>query len=134
MKNLIYLSVLASLLFACKKDDTKDFNGNYSGTFRTLVNGKLVMSDFDVSLQSKQFKVTKGDKKGSGSYQSSKVNELSFTDQNMWTADFNWNVLLNGSYTTEIKGDSLILTKNPPSGPLALPEYNYYQYRLKRIN
>ncbi|KQC01951.1 hypothetical protein [Pedobacter sp. Hv1] len=134
MKNLIYLSLLASLFFACKKDDTKDLIGNYSGSFRTLVNGKLVMSDFDVSLQSKQFKVTKGDKKGSGSYQRSKTSELSFTDQNMWTADFNWNVLLNGTYTTEVKGDSLILTKYPPSGPLALPEYNYYQYRLKRIN
>jgi len=134
MKKLIYLTAMIALLFACKKDDTKTFNGNYTGTFRTLVQGSMMMSDFDVSLQSKQFKVTKGYKKGSGTYQLSKSNELTFTDQNVWTADFNWNILLNGTYTTEVKGDSLILTKYPPRGPLALPENTYYQYRLKKTN
>jgi hypothetical protein len=132
MKKLIYLAMLSISLFACKKDDTKTFDGNYTGTFRTLVQGKLVRSDFNVSLQAKQFNVTKGDNIGSGTFQSSKTNELTFTDQIARTADFNWNVLLNGTYTAEVKGDSLILTKYPPSGPLALPEYNYYQYRLKR--
>ena len=123
---------LTSILFACKKDDTKNFNGNYTGTFRTLVQGKLVMSDFDVSLQARQFNVTKGDYKENGTFQRSQTNQLTFTDQLVRTADFNWNVLLNGTYTTEVKGDSLILTKYPPTGPLALPAYNYYQYRLKR--
>ncbi len=132
MKKLIYIFAIATFFFACKKDDTKTFDGNYTGTFRTLVQGKLVMSDFDVSLQAKQFNVTKGDHKGNGTFQRNQTNELTFTDQLVRTADFNWNVLLNGTYTAEVKGDSLILTKYPPRGPLALPEYNYYQYRLKR--
>lgn len=134
MKKIYYLVLLSTILFACKKDENNpQLSGDYTGTFRTLVQGKLVMTDFDVSLTGDQFKVTKGSKMGSGSYETGSNNQVVFKDKNLWTADFNWNVILTGNYTFKVTGDSLILSKNlKPGGPLELIEYNYYEYRLKR--
>jgi len=88
----------------------------------------MLTQAFDVSLTEDRFKVTKGFKMGSGSYQIGSNNQAVFQDENPWTADFNWNLLLSGNYTYQIKGDSLILTKIfEPSGSLAS------QYRLKKI-
>ncbi len=134
MKKLVYLAALIFLFSACKKEDYEHLSGNYSGTFRIMINQKMVMSDFDLSLNATQFRVTKGYKKGSGTYSSNQKNELVFVDQNMWTADFDWNLLLSGTYTSEIKGDSLILTKYLPTNPLSSQLVNYYQYRLKKLD
>jgi len=130
MRNLLYLFILSLCFLSCKKDNsTQQLSGDYSGTFRTLAQGKLMLTQaFDVSLTEDRFKVTKGFKMGSGSYQIGSNNQAVFQDENPWTADFNWNLLLSGNYTYQIKGDSLILTKIfEPSGSLAS------QYRLKKI-
>lgn len=136
MKKIFYFTLLSFFLFSCKKDENNpQLNGEYVGTFRTLVQGKLVMTDFNVSLIGDKFKVTKGNQMGSGLYETHTNNQAVFKDQNIWTADFNWNLILTGNYTYQVKGDSLILTKNlKAGGPLELIEYNYYQYRLKKTN
>ena len=51
-------------------------------------------------------------------------NQITFTDSTVHTANFNWGLLLNGTYSSTIKGDSLILVKKG-SG------FNYV-YRLKK--
>ena len=92
------------------------------------------MTDFDVSLTGDQFNVTKGSKIGSGSYHTGSNNQVMFQDEIPRSGEYSWNLILSGNYTYLIKGDSLILTKNlKPGGPLELIEYNYYQYRLKKI-
>jgi len=134
MRTLLYLFILSLCFLSCKKDKSTQLSGEYSGTFRTLVQGKLVMSDFDVSLSGDQFKVTKGNKMGSGSYQTGSNNQLIFQDEIPRSGEYSWNLILSGNYTYQVTGDSLILTKNlKPGGPLELIEYNYYEYRLKKV-
>lgn len=135
MRNLLYLFILSLCFLSCKKDKpAQQLSGDYSGNFRTLVQGKLVMTDFDVSLSGDQFKVTKGSKMGSGSYQTGSNNQVMFQDEIPRSGEYSWNLILSGNYTYLVKGDSLILTKNlKPGGPLELIEYNYYEYRLKKI-
>lgn len=133
MKRIAYLLILSLTALGCKKEGVdSSLEGNYTGSFRTIVNGKMVKSDFDVTLNRKKFAVVNGEKKASGTFNLISNHEVNFTDKNYWTADFDMNLVLNGDYLYEIKGDSLILTKSFPAMPYSLFMYNYYQYRLKR--
>jgi hypothetical protein len=38
-------------------------------------------------------------------------NQIIFTDQNVHTANFDWNLVLNGTYDSQIKTDTLVLEK-----------------------
>ena len=129
MKHLIYISVLALTLHACKKENNAiDFQGTYSGTFKISANSDPVPTEF--TLTSPNFTVNKGIKLGSGTFKVENKMIISFADTNVWTAEFDHNILLSGNYRYEALGDSLILTKiltNPDDGKAR------YQYRLKRI-
>lgn len=37
---------------------------------------------------------------------------MSFTDENAWTADFDWNLILNGIYDYSFDGKRLLLVAN----------------------
>jgi hypothetical protein len=64
---------------------------------------------------------------GSGTFHILENKNIEFKNTNMWTANFDWNLILNGTYTYKLKGDSLILSKEAASGIKVL------EYRLKRI-
>lgn len=51
-------------------------------------------------------------------------NKIALTDSLVHTANFDWNLILSGSYSYEVNADSLIITKT--SGT------NTYTYKLKR--
>ena len=63
---------------------------------------------------------------GSGVFELTEEGQIKFEDQNIWTADFDWNLILNGYYKYKMRGDSLILKKELNEGVKA------YEYRLKR--
>ena len=63
---------------------------------------------------------------GSGIFELGDHGTIKFEDQNVWTADFDWNLILNGNYKYKLKGDSLILKKELQEG------VKTYEYRLKR--
>lgn len=131
MRRLCYLFILALAFSACKKDKgTNAFKGSYEGTFRTIVNQKMVMSESKVLFSDDQYYSMKG--RGSGKFSLQGNSIVRFEDKNIWTADFDWGLILNGDYQYKTKGDSLILTKILPALPYANTVYNYYQYRLKR--
>ncbi|WP_199136531.1 hypothetical protein [Pedobacter sp. ASV12] len=129
MRRILYLSVLALSFSACKKDPGQSaFNGTYVGTFRTIVDGKMTSSEARIVFKGNRYQSLKG--RGSGKFVL--VDKMvRFTDENIWTADFDWGLILNNDYQYETKGDSLILDKMIPYHPSQV--YNYYQYRLKRI-
>lgn len=129
MKRILYLAVLALSFSACKKDNARStFSGTYVGTFRTIVDGKMTSSEASIVFRGNQYQSLKG--RGSGKF--ALVDKMvRFTDENVWTADFDWGTVLNNDYQYETKGDSLILDKMIPYHPNLA--YNYYQYRLKRI-
>ncbi len=128
MKKLIYLSLLLIVLAGCEKEGTLvQLDGTYTGTFRTMVNNKEQITEFEVTLDSKRFTTIKGGA-GRGTFELLSKEKIKFTDELFYTANFDWSTLLNGNYTYEVKGDSLILNKtleNPVKD-------NYYQYRLKK--
>ncbi|MFI5453734.1 hypothetical protein ACHMWN_16465 [Pedobacter sp. UC225_61] len=133
MKKLIFISLLAATLLACEKDkNAKDFKGTYTGTFRTKQDGKMVMIDTELTLLNGNFEVKKGPKLGNGSFKLEDKRTVTFSDKNVWTADFDWNLILNGTYTYQALADSLILTRVLyATTPI---DNNYYQYRLKQLN
>ncbi|MBC7615968.1 MAG: hypothetical protein H7202_07875 [Pedobacter sp.] len=132
MKKLIYLSLLAFALTACEKEENLPLlDGTYSGTFRTLVNKKEQVNDFEVVLDARRFITNKGGA-GLGPFELGTRNNVKFVDELFYTANFDWNTILTGEYNYQIKGDSLILEKIvalPTSGTAGA----YYQYRLKKI-
>lgn len=133
MKKLIYLSLLAFALSGCEKEEEAiPLDGTYSGTFRTLVNNKEQISDFEVTLDDRRFITNKGGA-GLGPFEVGTRSNVKFVDELFYTANFDWNTILTGDYNYQIKGDSLILDK-----VVALPTSGtnpaiYYQYRLKKI-
>ncbi len=130
MKKLIYISVLVILCASCEKENNAiDFQGNYSGTFTAIYQNKTEKSEAHINLERPDFSVQKGIKLGNGTFVLEDKKTITFADKNSWTSDFDFQIVLNGAYTFEALGDSLILTKY-----LTTPSdfTNKYQYRLKR--
>jgi len=138
---LLFSFAILFLVFGCKKDQKKTSlpSGTYKGTF--YYNQANNMESFPASVTFKEntySSVGQSNKKpagGSGSY-SIHSDSIHFKDQNAWTAEFDWGLILNDDYNYKIKGDSLILTKSitnliqPASNAVSV----MYQYKLKRVN
>lgn len=68
---------------------------------------------------------------GSGTYFTS-GKYIMFKDTNVWTADFDWSLILNGKFGYKIRGDSLIMTRVNDPCPECSSIPNIGIYRLKR--
>ncbi len=135
MKRLLILLLSGFLFTSCEKESVETLqikDGTYTGTFTKVNNDPLafalnVTAPTSVTINGDNYTSTGNPNRipagGSGKFtvNSSTIN---FSDKNIWTADFDWNLILSGEYKTEIKGDSLFLSKK--SG------YNLYSYRLGR--
>ncbi|WP_316805508.1 hypothetical protein [Pedobacter nototheniae] len=139
--NLLLSLATWCLLLSCKKDQVKGepfISGNYEGTFNYTNGNKTAVSPAKISFGPTTYSsaAQPGRKPagGAGKY-TFNSNSFKFTDTHIWTADFDWSLILNGDYAYKVMGDSLILTKsfahidNAPSNALA----STYQYRLKRV-
>ncbi|GEO12179.1 hypothetical protein SAE01_46750 [Segetibacter aerophilus] len=87
------------------------FSGKYSGTFeRTTGAGSKVSSNVSITFNDANYSGTSDRMKFpaicNGTY-STKNNEIHFTNSCMWTADFDWSLILNNDYTYKSSGDSL---------------------------
>lgn len=139
----IILFSMAAILMSCSKEEPKLLTGHYSGSYyyQSYPMPKPEKSDSAVIL-----KLDKGNTfdsngftdrmpaGGSGDYKIIRNNTVEFTDKNFWTADFDWNLILNGRFTYELKEDSLILTRFMEPCPKCIVLPSFYQYRLKRID
>ena len=129
MKKLLYILALTTVLSACRKENNAiNFQGTYAGTFKVIATSPAI--ETQIKLSRNNFKVEKGIKLGSGYFKVESKKTVVFKDTNVWTADFDANLVLSGSYTYEALGDSLILTKDFEG--MTQPSDNY-QYKLKRI-
>jgi hypothetical protein len=109
----LFVSIMAfSLLFAaCQKDNDKDaadLGGLYSGTFnRTGMDTSTVSLDFS----GHRFDGTSDQEKYPaichGSFEADE-NMIVFTDSCTWTADFDWSLILNGTYNLSFQNDNTI--------------------------
>ncbi|MGM9479411.1 hypothetical protein ACS5PU_23515 [Pedobacter sp. GSP4] len=142
MKAKIYLLVFVMLLFfGCKKPTNVDrlIDGNYTGVLVVTNSAKAVPSTYPItiSLKNGRFNITPTGNTslkpsgGSGSY-SFKNGTAHFADENVWTADFDWNLILNGEYEIQSNATDLTLTKKfntktdlSPSTSYAYLDYKY---------
>lgn len=139
---IIFFSIIALLGACSEKLNLTALDGTYKGFFYYIPpNGTQVTkseSEISVNLSGKDYtssghanRIPAG---GTGKYSVLANNEIEFHDEKVWTADFDWGLILNGNYKYEIKKDSLILTRNFQICPSCNTTNGLYQYRLKRIN
>ncbi len=149
MRTTGLLFLFSLLLFTASCSDKINLtllDGNYTGSFYYTGPGetKTVISKetISVSLSGSEYTSTGEASRipagGAGEFNLVDKEEVQFNDKHVWTADFDWNLILNGSFIYELKNDSLILTrkfeicKTCAIKPGMMPVL--YQYRLKRTD
>jgi len=122
MRTILILMMTICIPIGCKENNASiTVNGTYAGKFTYVTpGGTRVSADSQVVFSENNYNSSLG----SGTYEILNSNMIQFKDVNFWTADFDWNTILNRDYTYEIKGDSLIMTKQANAAII-------YQYRLK---
>jgi hypothetical protein len=130
MKTPIYFILLSATLSftACSKNEAtplpQKLDGTYTGTF-TCSGAGSINTTAHVTISGKTYQGSLNTTFGvlsRGSYVVNNSNQITFTDSTVHTANFNWGLLLNGTYSSTTKGDSLILVKKGTD----------YTYRLKK--
>lgn len=128
---MLRLATLASfvlILAACEKSDraaeqpiSAPENGLYKGTFRRAhSNNNGVISAVSLEFWGNGWTGTSQVQKYpalcSGSYARNGNNELSFENICAWTAEFDWTLILSGTYKLSMDRDSLVFTKSYNGG------------------
>jgi major membrane immunogen (membrane-anchored lipoprotein) len=126
-QSLIMMLFAVVALAACNKDNATPvkLEGTYAGTF-TSSSVNAANGTVKVVISGKTYQATLNTFMTIGSRGSYTVNnnQLTFQDSLVHTANFDWGLLLNGTYIQTTKDDSLILEKRGNG-------YSYV-YRLKK--
>ncbi|WP_299779197.1 hypothetical protein [uncultured Formosa sp.] len=129
--NILFVVLSILSLIACQNDDdniNENLSGNYTGLFTvTYSDGTIFSNPVMVSLNTNNTYECIGydyyiPAVGSGTYETN-TTTINFTDQNIWTADFDWNLILNGTYNYTVTRDSLLLSASKNNVGL-------YEYQL----
>lgn len=109
------ICIIATLLSGCSKDDLNIKDGTYKGTFTVTYSSGTQTGQTTLELRNGRYTCTGNSNRfpagGSGTF-SSDNKRMSFTDENAWTADFDWNLILNGIYDYSFDGKRLLLVAN----------------------
>ncbi len=116
------------LLFSCKKNNSNIDEGDYTGTFTVKYDSETKTGSTKLELKDGKYHCTSDSGKipagGSGTYSIDK-GIITFIDKNFWTADFDWNLILNGEYKYSFNGKKLkIWAKKNNVG--------HYEYNLEK--
>jgi hypothetical protein len=146
MKVQICILLFAMILsLSCKKPTTVDvlLDGNYTGVLVITNSVKSVPETrpISISLKDGKFNITTSAELkpsgGRGTY-TFKNGIGYFTDEDIRTADFDWNMILNGEYNIRSSGVNLTLRKRFDAKTDLSPATSYatidYEYILKRNN
>ena len=134
MKIVVLLIVASLLAVSCNKSTvaTPSFvTGNYAGTFEREKGigkgpGAKVSLSFAVANFSGASDSTKYPAICNGHF-SITADTINFQNQCVWTADFDWSLILNGKYSFKAFGDSLEIKRVYPGQMTDV-------YRLKKVN
>ncbi len=96
-------------------------DGTYSGTFTVTRGSEKNTRNTSLKLENGTYSCTT---RGSGNYSVSN-NKIIFNDENNWTADFDWNLILNGEYDYTFDGKRLHISANKDS-------VAHYEYDLEK--
>jgi hypothetical protein len=122
VKKYFFKLLAISLLFAaCTDTDTSTrLQGTFEGVFyRVRDNVKGESSNVTLNFSGDDYSgvssIAKYPALCEGKFAPSS-GQISFTNKCMWTADFDWTLILNGEFKIERSGDELILSKEISPG------------------
>jgi hypothetical protein len=137
MKNYLLRIILVSplvLLLACEGREEEVFingslSGTYTGTFlRTSPLIRYQPSEVTITFEGNRFSGSSSIPKYPaicrGTYSISQ-STITFADECFWTADFDWNLILSGSFSITLSGDELVLERS-------YGEFDHDRYVLRR--
>jgi hypothetical protein len=128
MKKVYILIFLISIsILSCKKAKNLPLiDGTYTGTFKVIYTSgtqtgitKITFGEGIYSCLGNGNFIPAG---GSGIY-IQEENKITFKDSNFWTANFDWNLILSGSYDYSFNGENLKIYIKRSSNI-------YYEYNL----
>ena len=119
---------LAMFLCSCEKDDLNIKEGTYKGTFTVTYDSGTQTGKTTLELKNGKFSCS-GDSNripagGSGTY-SFDNGKINFNDENFWTADFDWNLILSGKYDYTFDGKKLRISADKNN-------VGHYKYDLEK--
>jgi hypothetical protein len=111
MRFIVPILALSLIFLACQKDndpESVEFEGLYSGTFsRTGMDTSNVTIEFLNNTYNGRSDREKYPAICRGSYEADE-NSIVFRDSCTWTADFDWSLILNGTYSLSLQSDNNI--------------------------
>lgn len=120
---------IVTLLLACEEEKLNLADGTYKGTFTVTYSSGTQTGQTTLEIKNGVFTCTGNSSRipagGSGAFSVNK-RTIAFSDKNFWTADFDWNLILNGDYNYTFNGSKLKLTKSSNGGT------GYYEYDLEK--
>ena len=119
-KLALSIFTIITLLIGCKKKNLNIEEGTYSGTL-TVTYDSGFQKEFStfVELGNSIYTCTS---RGSGTYSIEK-DKIVFNDEKFWTADFDWNLILDGQYDYTFTGEKLNISANKN-------DIGYFEYNL----
>lgn len=109
------LVLIISFFTGCTKDKPSIQDGIYKGIFTVTYSNGTQTNPVTVELKNRNYTSSSNANRipagGSGTFQINK-NKMIFSDDKMWTADFDWNLILNGEYEAVFDGKKLTLSAN----------------------
>lgn len=123
MKPIFFVLIFSAAIIGCSDEgDSGAYDGIYTGTFYRMRDGvKGETSSVTLNLLGNQYSGTSTTAKYPAICEGTLAvtgNELEFTNTCMWTAEFDWTLILNGRFTATRDGNELILSKqiDPQNG------------------
>jgi hypothetical protein len=134
MKTVILFGIACLLTVSCSKSGMSTpgiLAGNYAGTFereKGIAKGHL--ANVSLSFTAASFSGISDSAKYPAicnGYYTITADTIIFQNQCVWTADFDWSLILNGRYSYKTSGDSLEIRRAYPGQMTDI-------YKLKKVN
>lgn len=128
---MIFLVVVG--ITSCDNDDeisSTILDGTYEGTFTVgYADGQTFSNPVTINFDSNNYSSSAGPNRypagGNGKFKLS-GDLVEFSDVNIWTADFDWGLILSGTYTITETKTYIEFLKNQNSGE------GFYRYRIEK--
>ncbi len=124
---LLFFVIFELSLVGCKKYKSQLREGVYSGNFTVEYSSETYTSSTTLIINDNNFSSISTEpnfsSRGSGTY-AIHDDVVTFNDENLWLANFDWGLILSGDYDYTYQGGLLTLSKTNPVGR--------YLYKLKK--
>lgn len=127
MKALFIITIIATMITkGCDKEIPERqtmpiTDGIYTGIFTLTTPTGISSGDVSIQINGNRFSASGNANRipagGSGNFSLSDDRQtITFQDENFWTADFDWSLILSGGFVYSFDGEKLELARQTPDG------------------